>query len=53
MNQKEKGGSKDLSQMTIFAISLTVKITIFGKTGATLKCEKVCILSTTIITDYW
>jgi len=49
MKQKEKGGFKDLSQITIFAISFTVKITIFGNTRATLKCEKCCILSTTNI----
>ena len=53
MKQKEKGAFKDSSQITSFAISFTMKITIFGNTGATLKCEKVCILSATNIKDYW
>ena len=53
MKQKEKGGFKDLSQISIFAISFTVRIKIFGNTGVTLKFEKVCILSTTNIKDYW
>ena len=53
MKQKEKGAFKDSSQINSFAISFTMKITIFGNTGATLKCEKVCILSATNIKDYW
>jgi hypothetical protein len=33
-----KGGFKDLSQITIFAILFKGEITIFGNTGATLNC---------------
>jgi len=36
----KEGGFKDLSQITIFAISFTGKITLFGNTGTTLKCGK-------------
>ncbi|NYT28668.1 MAG: hypothetical protein H0A76_12935 [Candidatus Thiodubiliella endoseptemdiera] len=49
----KKGGFKDLSQITVFAILFTGKIALFGNTRAKLNCGKVCILSTTIIKDYW
>ena len=35
---KKKGGFKDLSQITIFAILFTGKIAVFGNTEATLNC---------------
>ena len=36
----KKGGFKDLSQITVFAILFTGKIALFGNTGATLNCGK-------------
>jgi hypothetical protein len=36
----KKGGFKDLSQITIFAILFTAKIAQFGNPGATLNCGK-------------